>query len=706
MTGKPHNNTNPRKFKEKIELLRQKEAQLTANFLEVMRGIPTLTRSVVPHADLANKDLSPSYNIPSSPRISLDAFNHQYALDSNTGSTNRNLYNNSSGARGVGDPGSHGSASNKLSRLIADTQPLPPQTASQGRSLETPKSSGNWSRHHSTADSGDSGLISQISPLGGTQSSPSSSVSYQPNLAPISVSPHSPSASSLPPMSSTTGSTASNPPPPPQFFTSTELPPSVGAGNVQRQQFHPPLPPPPPQSASKTTGYGRTDSAVAGTNGIPGGMSLMDYRRTYSDSCIPSNFLEPNRRFQQCQQYPNNQLPRNHPPLPPPASSGLRQPQRRTLPPVDELALPRYQHMKSCNASGTNNTASGSYFNEGLSLSPRCRHQSYITVSDQYPQYQSWRKLQPDYHSMRNIPQRYAPINHIHHHNQTGGMMPTQQQPVMMESYEYQNNGTNSMDSTNSWDINGAGNGFSASECDLPSTMPMSRLRRSDVCNQLRSKQQTQPPSIQPPPQMSSSICYANSRTTTTSDPGGGGGGYYDSNCSGDSYVHHHPPLHQQQHLPPSSSTALCLGAGGTNGAVDNNNVVSSSHPPLTQDIGSLVNDAFPSPEQEGRRESFSIAVDLLSRLEKRPLDTSSCNSTASPPIVPMTPVWNSSVSPPPSKSAKFDPSSTAVTNPGPNFYVPIAEKDLQLLTEPSMINYVTDAATEDQLVREQYSPN
>ena len=44
MTGKPHNSANPRKFKEKIELLRQKEAQLTANFMEVMRGIPALTR--------------------------------------------------------------------------------------------------------------------------------------------------------------------------------------------------------------------------------------------------------------------------------------------------------------------------------------------------------------------------------------------------------------------------------------------------------------------------------------------------------------------------------------------------------------------------------------------------------------------------------------------------------------------------------------
>lgn len=48
MKGKPHN-TNPRKFKEKIELLRQKEAQLTANFLEVMRGIPTFTRVCLPY---------------------------------------------------------------------------------------------------------------------------------------------------------------------------------------------------------------------------------------------------------------------------------------------------------------------------------------------------------------------------------------------------------------------------------------------------------------------------------------------------------------------------------------------------------------------------------------------------------------------------------------------------------------------------------
>lgn len=112
MTGKPHNNTNPRKFKEKIELLRQKEAQLTANFMEVMQGIPTLTRvsctrdfrnhlyfqNVVPYSDLANKDLSPTGNMSPSPRISLDVLssaggytrgmdnsdNYQYALEINT----------------------------------------------------------------------------------------------------------------------------------------------------------------------------------------------------------------------------------------------------------------------------------------------------------------------------------------------------------------------------------------------------------------------------------------------------------------------------------------------------------------------------------------------------------------------------------------------------------------------------------------------
>ena len=49
MTGKPQNNTNPRKFKEKIELLRQKEAQLTANFMEVMREIPIFTRVCALH---------------------------------------------------------------------------------------------------------------------------------------------------------------------------------------------------------------------------------------------------------------------------------------------------------------------------------------------------------------------------------------------------------------------------------------------------------------------------------------------------------------------------------------------------------------------------------------------------------------------------------------------------------------------------------
>ncbi|VDN97368.1 unnamed protein product [Rodentolepis nana] len=204
---------------------------------------------------------------------------------------------------------------------------------------------------------------------------------------------------------------------------------------------------------------------------------------------------------------------------------------------------------------------------------------------------------------------------------------------------------------------------------------------------------------------MSSSTCFDNHNITSSSS-----GSYYESTAvAGEpltSYHHHHQQQHH--HHPLSTSALMCSTiGGGTNGIV-----IPASQPPLTQslDISVLDSDAFPSPEQEGRRDSFSMAVDLLSRLEKRPSDTSSCNSTASPPVIQVASAWNNSVSPPPSKSAKFDPSSTTVatssTTPGPAFYVPIAEKDLQLLTEPSMVNYVTDAATEDQLVREQYSPS
>ncbi|KAH9279728.1 hypothetical protein ECG_07827 [Echinococcus granulosus] len=98
MTGKPHNNTNPRKFKEKIELLRQKEAQLTANFMEVMRGIPTLTRNVVPYPDLPNKELLQPDSYSPTLRPPLDSTkssgytrrrdnsgNYQYTLETSTG---------------------------------------------------------------------------------------------------------------------------------------------------------------------------------------------------------------------------------------------------------------------------------------------------------------------------------------------------------------------------------------------------------------------------------------------------------------------------------------------------------------------------------------------------------------------------------------------------------------------------------------------
>ncbi|VDO04158.1 unnamed protein product [Rodentolepis nana] len=503
MTGKPHNNTNPRKFKEKIELLRQKEAQLTANFMEVMRGIPTLTRNVVTYSDLANKDLSPTGNMSPSPRISLDAAkpaggytrgmdksdSYQYALEAASGTTNRSHYGNSGGLDSGG-----GGERVSISNQISGTDESTADTHTQGRNRETSKAR-NWSRNQSSADSGDSGLVSQISPLRGPQNSLSPSVSYQPNLASISVSPHSPSPSSLPPTSS---SSLPVPPTASQFYPSAEPSPSTN----QRQQFHPPAAPPPVQpthSANRHTiiadyGWGDSGNPVDGESGaIPSGMSLMDYRRTYSDSCIPSSFAEPNRRFQQQSgvlQYHQQLVQNQGPPYPPPPL----QPQPvQTLPPVNEFTFSRYQNTN--NPAGTSaissNAASitvgGSYFNgTGSSLSPRCRHQSSITVSHQHQQNPSWRKLQPDYHSMRNIPQRYAPLHH-HHHNHHHQMMPItpqqqshqQQQQLStseamsMEGYESYGSGQNGV-----WGVNGNGNGYSASVRDLPSSMNTSRLRR------------------------------------------------------------------------------------------------------------------------------------------------------------------------------------------------------------------------------------
>lgn len=140
------------------------------------------------------------------------------------------------------------------------------------------------------------------------------------------------------------------------------------------------------------------------------------------------------------------------------------------------------------NNNNASSTGGGSYFNgaSGLSLSPRCRHQSSMTVSQQQ-QNPSWRKLQADYHSMRNIPQRYAPLHH-HNHNHHHQMMPMNPQhqqsmtnPVgmMMEDYDggsgYGTAGNGSQNGA--WGMNG--NGFSASVHDLPSSMnASSRLRR------------------------------------------------------------------------------------------------------------------------------------------------------------------------------------------------------------------------------------
>ncbi|VDL60688.1 unnamed protein product [Hymenolepis diminuta] len=405
--------------------------------------------------------------------------------------TNRSLYNNSGGLDSGGG-GEGRSTSNQLSRTdgsAADTQPRPSQST-QGRNREISKSR-NWNRNQSSADSGDSGLISQISPLRGPQSSPSPSVSYQPNLASVSVPPHSPSSSSLPPTSSFS---LPVPPSASQFYPSTE--PSSSINHQQRQQFHPPAAPPPvppPHSANHHTasasyGWGDTVNPVDGeSSGIPGGMSLMDYRRTYSDSCIPSSFSEPNRRFQQqggTLQYQQHQVQNQGPTYPPPPP----QPRHvQTLPPVNELTFPRCQNTNNTAGTETNssNTTStidgGSYFNgTGLYLSSRCRHQSSITVSQQHQQNHSWRKLQPDYHSMRNIPQRYAPLHHHHHHNnhhhQMMPMNPQQQQlttveDMIMEGYEGYGGGQNGV-----WGMNG--NGFSASVHDLPSSMNTSRLRR------------------------------------------------------------------------------------------------------------------------------------------------------------------------------------------------------------------------------------
>ncbi|VDM33389.1 unnamed protein product [Hydatigera taeniaeformis] len=718
MTGKPHNNTNPRKFKEKIELLRQKEAQLTANFMEVMRGIPTLTRNVVPYPDLSSKDLPQSDNYLPASRLSLDpgkssgytrrrgdSSGYQYALESSTGNSNHfSLYNNSEGGGGGG--GGVGRTP-RTDGMELQVQPRPPPPSqSQSRKAET--------KVVTSTESGKPGLLSHISPLHAPQTSSPSA--YQPNLVPISVSPHSP-----------------------QFYADSNTPPN----RQHHPQFHQPPPPPPPlgvpEPASQQPSRGYACQSAWGLPGTQdcgsepvgnalnnastaasmiGDMSLVEYRRTYSDSCIPSSFpdvSDHSRCLPLHQQYHRQQNQPQPPPpqlLPPPIQQ-QRQQQRqhqRTLPPVDELTLPRYQNANSNTAS---NSPHSSCFN-GSSLSSRCRHQSSTTVSQQ-----PFRRLQSDYHSMRNIPQRYAPVHHHHHNPQQTAVSA---QPLVMqptaggEGYApapiphlYQ-----------TWTMNGSsggggGGGSSVSACDLPSSSPALRLKRTDVYGEYRAK----PPALQllpQAPQMATAMGYENHSarsgggSSSSSDGGGGGGGYFGASTTDSLTYHPAQPSCTSSMLSSAAATTVSSNGGGC--------IAISSSAPLTQplDISVLDSDAFPSPEQEGRRDSFSMAVDLLSRLEKRPLDSSIASSSAStasppPPSLPTTTttgttLWNSSVAcPPPSKSAKFDPTASTTETAASAFFVPIAANDLQLLTEPSMANYVTDAATEDQLVREQYSP-
>ncbi|KAL5968651.1 hypothetical protein TSMEX_003635 [Taenia solium] len=708
MSGKPHNNANPRKFKEKIELLRQKEAQLTANFMEVMRGIPTLTRNVIPYPGLPNKELQQSGSYFSTSRLSLDpakssgytrrkvdSGDYQYALESGTGTPNRGPYN--SGGGGGGE-----SQTPRVDGVeLQSQQRPPPPSQSQSRKVETKVAAADLLQ--TSAESGKPGLPSHISPLHATQTSSPSA--YQPNLVPISVSPHSP-----------------------QFFADSNTPPN----RQHHPQFHqpPPLPPPPPllgppevasqqpsrgyacQSAwglpgsqdcgSEPVGNALNNSSTA--TSMIGDMSLVEYRRTYSDSCIPSSFPDApdhSRCFPPHQQYHRQQNQPLPPPpqLFPPPLQQQRQ-QQRTLPPVDELTFPRCQNT---NSNTTSNTSHASCFN-GSPLSSRCRHQSSTTVSQQ-----PFRRLQSDYHSMRNIPQRYAPVHH-HHHNPQQTATPVQplvmQPPAGGEGYAsgsiplpYQ-----------TWNLNGSGDGGgSVSACDLPSSSSALRLKRFNVYSEYRPK----PPPLQLLPQasqMSTAMGYENhSARSGASSSSSDGGGYFDASAA-DSLAYHQ----LQSSCAPSMLSSAAATTASNNGG---GSMAISSSTPLTQplDISVLDSDAFPPPEQEGRRDSFSMAVDLLSRLEKRPLDASLASSSAStasppPPSLPVTTagasLWSSTVAcPPPSKTAKFDPTATTTDTAASAFFVPIAANDLQLLTEPSMANYVTDAATEDQLVREQYSP-
>ncbi|EUB54637.1 hypothetical protein EGR_10510 [Echinococcus granulosus] len=617
MTGKPHNNTNPRKFKEKIELLRQKEAQLTANFMEVMRGIPTLTRNVVPYPDLPNKELLQPDSYSPTLRPPLDSTkssgytrrrdnsgNYQYTLETSTGTSNRGLYNNGRGGGGGGGGGV--SQTPRMDGVESQSQQrLPPPPQSQSRGVEAKMATAGLLQ--TSAESGKPGLLSHISPLHASQTSPFPSA-YQPNLVPISVSPHSS-----------------------QFYTSSNTSPSR-QHHLQFQQ--PPLLPPPPPSlglagaasqqplreytcqsawghpGNQDCGNGPVGNALNSAStaaSMIGEMSLVEYRRTYSDSCIPNSFpdvSDHSRCFPPHQQYNRQQHQQPPPPplLPLPLQRQQQRQQQRTLPPVDELALPRYQNTNSNTASNRPHT---SCFNGGL-LSSRCRHQSSTTVSQQ-----PFRRLQSDYHSMRNIPQRYAPVHH-HHHNPQQAATPVQ--PLLVQTagggegyasgpiaHPYQ-----------TWNTNGGNGGGSISAYDLPSSSSALRLKRSDVYSEYRAK----PPPLQLLPhvsQMPTTMGYKNHSvrsvgSSCSSD--GGGGGYFSASTA--------DPL--AYHQPQSSCASSVLGSAAAATAANNNGVGSiaiSSSAPLTQplDISVLDSDAFHGGggmSHEIWKVSRSTASDLL----------------------------------------------------------------------------------------------
>uniref|UniRef100_A0A0R3VUW1 SH2 domain-containing protein n=1 Tax=Taenia asiatica TaxID=60517 RepID=A0A0R3VUW1_TAEAS len=504
---------------------------------------------------------------------------------------------------------------------LQSQQRPPPPSQSQSRKVETKVAAADLLQ--TSAESGKPGLLSHISPLHAPQTSSPSA--YQPNFVPISVSPHSP-----------------------QFFADSNTPPN----RQHHPQFHqpPPLPPPPPllgppevasqqpsrgyacQSAwglpgtqdcgSEPVGNALNNSSTA--TSMIGDMSLVEYRRTYSDSCIPSSFPDApdhSRCFPPHQQYHRQQNQPLPPPpqlFPPPLQQQRQQPrqQQRTLPPVDELTFPRCQNT---NSNTTSNSSHASCFN-GSPLSSRCRHQSSTTVSQQ-----PFRRLQSDYHSMRNIPQRYAPVHH-HHHNPQQTATPVQplvmQPPAGGEGYAsgsiplpYQ-----------TWNLNGSGEGGgSVSACDLPSSSSALRLKRFDVYSEYRPK----PPPLQLLPQasqphvlrwndgydiepkialirrpinglgvkvnafakgwlMSTAMGYENhSARSGASSSSSDGGGYFDASAA-DPLAYHQ----LQSSCAPSMLSSAAATTASNNGG---GSMAISSSTPLTQplDISVLDSDAF-----------------------------------------------------------------------------------------------------------------